>query len=60
MNMGTDGGDERWLTRRYVTKKMGKEQATHRLLPGTCRRRQILLTARNDKDPFVERIEITI
>jgi len=59
MNMGTDGGDERWLTRRYVTKKMRREPATHRLLPGTCRRRQMILTARNDKEPFAERTEIT-
>jgi hypothetical protein len=58
MNMGTDGGDERWLTRRCVTKKMRKEQAIHRLLPGTCKRRQMILTARNDKELFAERIEI--
>ena len=58
MNMGTDGGDERWLTRRYVT-KMREEPAVHRVLPGTCRRRQMILTARSDKGPFAEMIQVT-
>jgi hypothetical protein len=57
--MGTDRGDERWLTLRYVTKKIRQEQATNRVLPGTCRRRQVILAARHDEDPLAESIEIT-